>query len=303
MNYPVRDGVVTVNDMRLHYIEAGPSEGAPLIFLHGIGGGIEDWWANLGYFGEQGYRVLAPSMPGHGSSDFPSGGWDAMDSGRTVVGLMDAWHVRQAPLIGHSAGGIPAMLATLEAPDRVSGLVLVAPSGLGRRIGWMLRVLTIPIIGEASWQPWLLQGKRAEKAIFADQELVNHEILERWVTRHRDPAQRRNFFRLLRQGLTIFGLKSRLDLRPRLHEIACPTLIIWGRDDQIVPQPDWSDSRLQEWRGMRLLELAPCGHWPQVEQSAAFDHETALFLRGLTTDGAPEVGSGRRESPGQDRPD
>ncbi len=282
-DYPLKEGFVSVEGMRLQYVEAGPNDGPPLVFLHGIGGGIEDWWANLGYFGEQGYRVLAPSSPGHGTSDYPHDNWNPSESGNTIMALMDAWGIERAPLIGHSAGGITAMLAALEHPDRVQGLVLAAPGGLTRKVGWPLRLVTIPLLGEMLWQPRLLSGHRASKTIFADEELVNRTIMDEWVSRHRGSQQRKAFFALLREGLTLQGLKHKYDLRGRVRGIHCPTLILWGREDIIVPPPERQEKHLVSWPEAEFMELSPSGHWPQVEQATVFNREAAGFLERVAT--------------------
>ena len=50
MGHQLRHEDMTINGMRIHYVEAGEANGPPLVFVHGIGGGVEDWWAILGYF-------------------------------------------------------------------------------------------------------------------------------------------------------------------------------------------------------------------------------------------------------------
>ena len=277
-DYPLGEGFVSAEGMRLQYVEAGPKDGPPLVFLHGIGGGIEDWWANLGFFGEQGYHVLAPSMPGHGESQYPHEEWDPVESGKMVIALLDAWGIESAPLIGHSAGGIASILAALDSPERVKSLVLTAPGGLTRKVGWPLRIVTIPFVGEALWHPRLLSGHRASKTIFADEDLVNQKIMDEWVSRHRDPMQRKAFFHLLRKGMDLRGMKLPYDLRDRVRDITCPTLIFWGRQDIIVPSPEKRDGRLLTWTKAEFKELSPSGHWPQVEQADVFNREAAGFL-------------------------
>ena len=280
-DYPLREGFVTVEGMRLQYVEAGPSDGSPLVFVHGIGGGIEDWWANLGYFGQQGYRALAPSMPGHGKSEYHPDEWNPADSGKTIIALLDVWGIESAPLIAHSAGGVAAMLAALESPERVTALVLAASAGLSRRMGWPLRLVSVPLLGEALWHPRLLAGNRARKAIFADGDAVNHKIMDEWVGRHRDPEQRKAFFHILRKGLDIRGLKGRYDMRNRAREITRPALVFWGRQDMIIPAPERRDGRMLSWPSAEFRELSPCGHWPQVEQAESFNQEAAGFLAGV----------------------
>ena len=284
MDFPLRDGDMSVNGLRLHYVEADAADGPAVVFVHGIGGGVEDWWANLGYFSERGYRVLAPSFPGHGPSDLPRADWDPLESGAMLLSMMDIWGVQKALLVGHSAGCIAAMQAALEAPQRVKSLVLTAPGGLGRKLGWSLRVLSVPLLGELMWHPRVLRGSRARKAIFADETLVNDEILDQWIARSRDSRQRRAFFRLVRQGIDIRGLKAPYDMLPRAHDISCPTLIIWGKEDQVIPPPKSEPALLNDFPAAQFVSPSPCGHWPQVEQPNTFNHETHIHLQNSLAD-------------------
>ena len=294
MDFPLRNGDMSVNGLRLHYVEAGTADGPAVVFVHGIGGGVEDWWANLGYFSERGYRVLAPSFPGHGPSDLPRADWDPLDSGKMLLSMMDVWGVQEALLVGHSAGCIAVMQAALEAPERVKSLVLTAPGGLGRKLGWSLRVLSVPMVGELMWHPRALSGSRARKAIFADETLVNNEILDQWIARSRDSRQRRAFFRLVRQGIDIRGLKARYNMLPRTHDISCPTLIIWGKEDQVIPPPKSEAALLNDFPTARFVSPSPCGHWPQVEQPDTFNRETDNHLKSSLADGQA-LGNGSRD--------
>ena len=278
MTTALRQGDAHVNGVRIRFLEGGPTNGEPLVFVHGIGGGVEDWWANLGYFAERGYRVLAPSMPCHGESDFPPPEeWDPLDSGQTLIGLLDAWGVEKAPVVGHSAGGTAAILAAAAAPERITCLALAAPGGLGHP-GWPLRVFSVPILGELFWQPWLLRRRRTQLAVVADVSNVDPHILDQWIGRHRSVAQRRAFLRLLRRGVSVHGLKADADLRRRVHDIRCPTLLIWGSKDAVIPPPPTRDEQTPIWPRAHFRLIKNAGHWPQAEQPPAFNHVTDTFL-------------------------
>ena len=270
----------TVEGVRFHYLVGGPEKGRPLVFLHGIGGGVEDWSENVGHFLEQGYRVYVVSLPGHGDSGPLPRDWDRREDGRKILGFMDALNINRATLIGHSAGGLLALQVALEDRKRVEALVLVAPGGLGRHIGWKLRLLTLPLVGRFMLQPSRRQARAVMQVMFADPSRVRKEMIETWLERRRDPGQRTAFLQLLRRGIGLRGLHRDLVLTSRLGEVGCPVLMAWGREDRITPYTQGQDAVAHFPQG-RLLTLSPCGHWPHVEQVEAFNQAVLEFLEGL----------------------
>ena len=282
MNARLQSAVVTVDGLRIHYVVGGPEGGPALVLVHGIGGGLEDWSANWDFLIEKGFRVYALALPGHGSSDPPPHGWNPIEGGRTLLQILDAWGIKQASLVGHSAGGLIVMQTALEAPERVKSLVLTAPGGLSRKVGWSLRILTIPLLGDILWRPWRFEARQAMEQVFADRSQISTEMVETWMERRRDPTQRKAFLQLLRRSVGLWGLRGVLDLRDRVQEITCPTLIVWGRNDQVLPLPQENEGVIDGFPQGRLVVLSSCGHWPQVEQAEAFNREVGAFLEGVT---------------------
>lgn len=267
----------------VHYQVGG--EGRPLVFLHGIGGGSDDWSKNLDYFADRGFRVFAPDLPGHGRSAPPPRRWDPRDGGRTIVAMLDSWDIAKTTLIGNSAGGLLALQAALVAPDRIEALVLAAPAGLGRAVHRLLRLLAVPVAGEMLWRPWPLTGRLALRAVFADRSQVSPSLVDAWLARRRDPTERKTFLRLLRQGVGLRGLRRDLVLLEHLQDLRCPVLVVWGREDRVVP-PSHARELTRLVPQARLLLLSPCGHWPQMEQASRFNREVEAFLAAVT-DRAP----------------
>jgi len=98
---------VTVGGYRLHYYVMGPSQGSPVVLVHGLGGRCEDW-RNLGpYLVRAGFRVYMPDLPGFGRSDRPADfSYSIPDQAATVVAFMDAMGLKQVDLGGWSMGGL-----------------------------------------------------------------------------------------------------------------------------------------------------------------------------------------------------
>ncbi len=117
--------------VQLHYAEQGPSDGNPIILLHGY----TDSWLSFS-------RVL-PLLParahvwalnqrGHGDSDRPESGYTMRELAADVIAFMDAMGLPQTTMVGHSMGSLVAQEIMLADPKRVARLVLV---GSGTRLG------------------------------------------------------------------------------------------------------------------------------------------------------------------------
>ena len=264
-------------------------EGRPVVLVHGIGGGAADWELNVGALAERGFRAIAVDMPGHGASDPPPRDWDPRDSAAMVRDFLDALGLGSAALIGHSAGGLLAAAAALQHPERVEALVLNAPAGFERRVGWTLRALTVPVLGEFLMRPSEAAARAAMARIFCDPRLAPRSFIDRWIARAQDGGLRRSFFRLLRSGLGLRGLRRDLVYGGRLGELAVPTLVVWGTEDRIVPAPRGLEGLVTTNARLSVRMLERCGHWPHVERAEAFNALAGDFLAG--------EGMGRAPSP------
>ena len=103
------------------------------MLLHGFGGDLNNWLFNTDKLAER-RRVYALDLPGHGESAKDVGAGDLAEFAGVLGGFLDAVGAGRAHLAGHSMGGAVALAFTLEHPDRVASLALVAPAGLGEEI-------------------------------------------------------------------------------------------------------------------------------------------------------------------------
>ena len=120
------------NGHRIHYLDQG--DGPVVVFLHGSGSGASghsNFKYNYPWFVEQGFRVVVPDLIGYGYSDKPD------DVDYPLDFFVECVHqtlrhigVEQYCLIGNSLGGAIALKYTLDSPERVSKLVLMAPGGI-----------------------------------------------------------------------------------------------------------------------------------------------------------------------------
>ena len=108
----------------IEYSEAG--QGAPLLVIHGSGGGHDQGMTFARPFSQQGMRVIAMSRFGYLRTPMPTDASPAAQADAHVC-LLDALGVNQAAVLGVSAGALSAMQSAIRHPDRVSALVLVVP--------------------------------------------------------------------------------------------------------------------------------------------------------------------------------
>ena len=123
------------------YAEAG--SGPALLLIHGMAGNFENWLAVIEPLARD-HTVIAPDLPGHGSSE-PGGGDYSL--GALATGLRDlllALGHDRATLVGHSLGGGIAMQFTYQFPEMVERLVLVSSGGLGPEVSPILRAAALP---------------------------------------------------------------------------------------------------------------------------------------------------------------
>ncbi|WP_152362712.1 alpha/beta fold hydrolase [Microlunatus speluncae] len=117
-----RDGLVTAGPLRLHVREHGDPAAPAAILLHGIGGDHTTWDRVAEHLADR-FRVIAVDQRGHGASD-------RADTYSFRLLAEDVWHLADAlgldrvTLIGHSMGGLAALVAAQLRPDRIDALVV-----------------------------------------------------------------------------------------------------------------------------------------------------------------------------------
>lgn len=123
--HPPEGKFVTVDGVRLHYLERG--EGPALVLLHGIGVHSKDFeLSGLLDAAARHYRVIAFDRPGYGYSDRPrTTVWTPDKQARLLHRALKALNVDSAIVLGHSWGTLPALAMGLQAPEVVRGLVLL----------------------------------------------------------------------------------------------------------------------------------------------------------------------------------
>lgn len=256
-----------INGVKVHYKVAGGGEPA-IILLHGFGASTFSWREVVAPLAELG-TVVAYDRPSSGLTERPLPGDWTGDSPygpdaqvELLMGLLDFLGVRQAVLVGNSAGGTVAVQAALRHPERVTALVLVDPAiyTSGGAPAWIRPLLGTPQLRRIG--PLLVRSiqDRGEQIL----ELAWHDpgkITPEVRAGYRKPLQAENWDRGLWE-LTAAGRD--LKLAERLAAVRQPALVITGDDDRIVPTAE-SIRLARELPDAVLTVIPACGHVPHEE--------------------------------------
>lgn len=263
-----------IDGMHVRYVDThGGKEnrGRPAVLLvHGLGGSVESWTNNIEALSRQ-LRVVALDLPGFGYSDKPRMNYTIKFYRDFVAGFVKKMniphHHQQQPLtvVGSSLGGHVAAELALGHPDVVSKLVLISPPG----------ALPKSFAGSPALRRYVkvLQARsveQAKKALYAvDGRPVTDEYALTVYERLSMPGAREAFLSALAGSARAPRLGSRLE------RIKAPAMLIWGKDDAMIPVK-YAEPFIKA-RNFRVVLLEKCGHRPHADRPAVFNSLVAGF--------------------------
>jgi pimeloyl-ACP methyl ester carboxylesterase len=269
-----------VGGRAVNVIELG--EGPPLLFLHGHSGRWANWLENIPQLART-RRVVALDLPGFGASEMPADGVSIVNYARLLdeaCGLLD---IEAAAVVGNSMGGFVAAELAIQVPARVERLGLVSAAGLAttymglsneffrrRSVGMFARAINAYArIPDARAQTLVRRRRlrrRVLEVVVAHPERLPAPICAELIRGSGMPA-----------APDATDAVMTYDFRDRVTEIACPTLIVWGAKDRVVPV-----SSAHEYEQLipdtRKVIFEDTGHAAMVERPARFNRVLQEFL-------------------------
>lgn len=259
-----RPHVAEIRGLRTEYWLGG--DGPPLLLVHGLGGGAVNFTGLAPLFARS-HRVLIPDLPGHGGTE-PLPHVDGLDDlAAHALAVAEHEGVTTASVLGYSMGGVVALRLAAARPDAVSRLVLIAPAGIvsttrrarlwlgisgflrpariashGRRLVARRPTLRRPIFGY-----W---GATAPEALSGESVLGFLEP----AARHTDVDS---------AGRALLADDPRQDL----GLVRCPTFLLWGARDRLIPLADGFEYARRLRCPIRVIPAAGhlvVGEYPEV---------------------------------------
>jgi 3-oxoadipate enol-lactonase len=201
------------------------------------------------------FRLVRYDLRGHGGSPVPPGPFQLADLGADLVALLDRLGISRAHLCGVSLGGMAAMWAAANAPQRVGRLILCSTATrIGTRESWAQRSAAVRDGGMAS---------------------IADTLLGIWFTREYRSTDPAGFERmramLLSTDADVYAAcgdtLGRTDLRPLLASIRAPTLVVAGSEDPSTP-PEEAYAITEGIRDCRVTVIPGAAHLANMERPA-----------------------------------
>ncbi len=251
--------VADVYGQKIHYYEAG--QGPAVILLHGLGASAQVWMP-----------VMAPLAAGHHVYDLDQVGFGASDKPlieyriATFVDFLHEFMVTQkiakASLVGNSLGGWISAAFALKYPDMVDRIVLVDAAGV-----------TFPAPPKVDLNPATLADTvELMKALFYNKQMVDENFVRMVFQGHLRNGDGYTIQRLM-SGFS----NGREFLDDKLPSLKTPTLLLWGRQDELTPL-SMGEQMQKLIPGSKLTVLEQCGHVPQIEKPQEFTQAVLGFL-------------------------
>ena len=234
----------------LRYARRGSGE-ETVVLIHGFGGDLDNWLFNIDALAEKA-TVYALDLPGHGQSTKKLDHPGLASLTQAFEYFMDKLGLGKAHLVGHSMGGAIAMQMALDHPERVKSLTLICTSGLGPEFGSYVDDY-VAAQGRKDLKPVLEQ-------LFADKSLVSRQLVEDVLK-----YKRLDGVDSVLKGLSaaLFGGQTQHDAPgAKLAGKLPPTLVIWGKEDQIIPS-----THAANLAGAKVHVIEGAGHMVFMEKA------------------------------------
>jgi pimeloyl-ACP methyl ester carboxylesterase len=276
-----------VNEVRLHYVEAGA--GPLVILLHGFPEFWYSWRHQIPALVAAGYRVIAPDQRGYNLSAKPRrvGAYRIEELAADVAGLIQHAGESRATVVGHDWGGLVAWHFAMQYPDRVDKLIALNaphPAAFRRELcrpaqlakSWYMFFFQLPVLPECvirardfAGLAKTLRTDPVRPGAFTDEDIP---LYQQALAQPGALTAAINYYRAL-------FCRPLLELRRPYPTITVPTLLIWGeRDRYMTPR---ATENLGSWvPHLRIQRIPDASHWVQQDAPERVNEWMIDFLRG-----------------------
>lgn len=269
------------NDITLAYTDEG--QGAEtIVFIHGLGSYLPAWDKNIPELSKH-YRCIAIDLPGYGkSSKNPHSGLMSFYAD-VVLEFINTLELKNVTLAGHSMGGQISMVVALRQPNEIKNIVLVAPAGFeefhpGQK-QWFKDVMTLNLV---KLTPFEAIETNLASNFYNMPKDAHFMISDRAAMRTASDFE--NYCHAV--SVSVAGMVSE-PVIGKLEELTIPTLIIYGENDNLIPNRylnpgrtlDIAQKGASKIKNSKLVMVPKCGHFMMFEKPEVFNSEVKAFLK------------------------
>ncbi|HZS39835.1 MAG TPA: alpha/beta hydrolase [Polyangia bacterium] len=282
LHYPVQTQLLDIDHIEVAYSDSGRGD-RTLLLIHGLGSYLPVWSRNLDELSQH-YRVVAIDLPGYGRSSKANYHYSMRFFARVVERVIEQLRLEHVVLVGHSMGGQIAITHNLLYPNRIDGLILVAPAGLEKfepgEGGWLADVVTKDFV------------KLTPLENIYGNLIVNFSSAPREARFMADDRVR------IVEGPDFDGYAYAVSrsvramiaepVYDRLPDVGAPTLVVFGGDDALIPNAilHGGDTRQIAQNALRiprarLVVIPRAGHMVQFEKPELWNRAVVEFLSSM----------------------
>jgi pimeloyl-ACP methyl ester carboxylesterase len=253
-----------IDNLRIRYQDNATVGANVLVFIHGLGGSLESWENNIAYLSQK-YRTIAIDLPGFGLSDKPHRKYTLAFYSSFILRAVRQLNVRlPINILGASLGGQIAANIAATNPHLVDNLILISPAGFTPKSfstspGLQKFVGIIDAVSRTELKNALSATTLAR--VSSTDVLMTQERISM-------PGGKNAFTSALRYSTTAKRINTK--------EIKSRTLVIWGKEDQVIPVRFIVP--FITMKNCRVYILENCGHRPHAEKPGLINETINRFI-------------------------
>lgn len=281
LNYKEEVKKVSIANEEIAYTEAGSGE-QTLVFIHGLSSNLQAWNKNISEL-KKNYKCIALDLPGYGQSTKATTEYSLKDYAFFINIFIDKKELRDVVLVGHSMGGQIAIHAVLERPEHFKSLALIAPAGIetfSEQEAQLMKASYTPEIVKLSTPEQIKENFKMNFYKFPED--AQFMVEERIAMIEADDMN-------LYAEIVVNNIHAMLDepVMDRLSELDLPVLMIYGRNDLLIPNkyfhPKQNVESLvvkakDEISTLEVKMIDDAGHFVNFEKSSEVNKELKRFL-------------------------
>jgi pimeloyl-ACP methyl ester carboxylesterase len=261
--------------------EKGGNEGPAVIFLHGFGDSLATW-SGIRNAMPKDYQLYFIDLKGCGYSSKPNDGkYSAVDQAEIITAFIDRQGLKRVILVGHSFGGAVALLTYMNFHNNpvnpIEKIVLIDSAGYNQKLPFFIAILRIPVVNSLvlNLLPGEFQAEHTLRNLIYDKSKLTRDKILRYEMFYAMPGSHNALIQTAKQIVPV----NHEEIIKKIKLINVPTLIMWGRNDPIIPVENAFKFQA-DISGAKAKIIDNCGHIPQEEKPEEAIKAIAEFLSG-----------------------
>lgn len=282
LNYSEKVEKISIASEEIAYVDVGAGE-KTILFIHGLSSNLEAWKKNIGQLKDN-YRCIAIDLPGYGKSSRNSPSYSLRNYAQFITDFIKKKELEQVILVGHSMGGQIAVHSVLSSQDLFEKLILIAPAGIetfsSQEAALMKSSYTTANVINSTPEQIVTNYKMNFHSFPEDAQFMVEDRIEM--------KESEDFPRYAE--IVVNNVHAMLDepIFDRLAEISIPVLLIYGKNDLLIPNryfhPNQNlESLVKDARekitNLRVKTIEEAGHFVNFEKAAEVNEEIEKFVK------------------------